>query len=63
MSAAGKAVAKLLAIEDDAARAAAAAQLAADLPSLLPDDPEMTAIVEEALAITFASTAQDKKPE
>lgn len=54
---AGKAVADLLAITDPAELKAAAADLIKRLPELLPSDPEMVAIIEEAIADTFATTA------
>lgn len=50
-------VAALIAIEDPAERQAQAQALIAKLPDLLPDDPEMAAIMETEIAEAFASTA------
>lgn len=41
----------------DAERAAAAEALAAELPSLIPDDPQLAAVVERAVAEAFVATA------
>ena len=61
MSPAGKAVAELLAITDPEELKKAAAKLAAKLPELLASDPEMSAVVEESLAESFAETVQEEK--
>ena len=60
MSPAGKAVAELLAITDAEELKKAAADLASKLPELLADDPEMAAIMEEAIATSFSDSATEK---
>jgi len=55
----GDRVAALLALPE-AERADAARALAAELPDLLPADPEMAAVFEEALAEAFATQAQEE---
>lgn len=59
MSAAGKAVAELLAITDPEKLKAAAADLAKKLPELLNDDPAMAALIETAIAEAFAESAKE----
>ena len=59
MSEAGKAVADLLQIEDPEARKLAAVDLAKKLDTLLAADPEMAAVIETALAETFADQAKE----
>ena len=61
MSPAGKAVADLLSIKDPDDLKAAAAQLAKVLPSMLSDDPEMAALIEEAIANVYATSAEGNK--
>lgn len=56
MSPAAERVAALLEMPE-AERAAAAAALLEDLPGLLPDDPQMAAILAEAMAGAFAGSA------
>jgi len=58
MSAAGQAVAALLAITDPNELQAAAADLAKKLPDMLAADPEMAAIIEEAIATSFATSVE-----
>ena len=60
MNPVGKAVALLLEIEDPEERKAAAAKIIENLPSLLADDPEMAAVMEEALAESFTTTLEKK---
>ncbi|HOQ60936.1 MAG TPA: DUF935 family protein [Vicinamibacterales bacterium] len=55
----GERVAALLALPE-AERAAAARALAAELPDLLPADPEMAAVFEAALADAFAIQVQEE---
>ena len=60
MSGAGKAVADLLAITDHDKLQTAAADLIKRLPELLPTDPEMVAVFEEALTESFTTTLEKK---
>ena len=57
MSAAGKAVAELLKIEDPAKLKAAAADLIKKIPELLNDDPAMAALIEATIAEAFSASA------
>ena len=61
MSGAGKAVADLLAITDHDKLQNAAADLIKRLPKLLPEDPEMVAVFEDALATSFVDSATEQK--
>lgn len=54
----GARVAELLDLPEGE-RAKAARTLAADLPSLLPEDPQMAAVMEQALAEAFAGTLEE----
>ncbi len=53
-------LAALLALPEDL-RADAAKKLAADLPGLVPGDPEMAAVMEQALAEAFAGELEEDK--
>lgn len=57
LSPAGKAVADILALTDEAEIKAAAADLMKRLPDLLPADPEMVAVMEDAIATSFIDSA------